>query len=321
MSRAADYLRNLIARAPHGAALPRTGPRAGRGGASSFHLVWESLVGPVPHPRLVEVSAVLEVVDPPGVEALYFWALQVDFVDDRGVWGGGHTGLQWNRRYPGSRAVNWGGYSSPEQGGRVLAGTLSSLPGFPDDPNTVAYAWEAGRPYRLRVHRSSDFVGAWRAEVTDLSTGIATIVRDLLPDAGRGVSGSCLTRPIVWSEVFADCESPSVTVRWSDLAAVDEGGSVFRPEAVRVNYQPSEDGGCSNTTALADEGSGFLQVTNVPRVVGQGARLSPIGSVRSAWGSPDSSDGGRREGFRAHMPRSTSSRKSMSSSCSTGLLM
>ncbi|MBN1319987.1 MAG: hypothetical protein JXA87_04010 [Thermoleophilia bacterium] len=287
MSRLGDFLRNLIGRGPREAGAPEVNARHAEtrhspNGASSFHLIWESFIGPAPHPRLAEVSAVLEVIEPPGVEALYFWALQVDLADDRGVWGGGHTGLQWNRRYPGGRAVNWGGYRSPEQGGQVLAGTLSSLPGFSGDPNTLTYAWETGRPYRLRVYRSPDIVGAWRAEVTDLWSGVSTVIRDLLPDAGRGVAGSYLTRPIVWSEVFADCEAPSVTVRWSDLTAVDEGGSVVRPEAVRVNYQSPQDGGCSNTTALADENGGLLQVTNVPRLVEQGAVLPLSGSARSA---------------------------------------
>ena len=277
MSRLADFLRNLVGRGPRDAA-----PRRSPNGASSFHLIWESLTGPVPESRLVEVSAVLEVVEPPGVEALYYWALQVDLADGRGVWGSGHTGLQWNRRYPGGRAVNWGGYRSSEEGGQVLAGTPSSLPGFPDDPNTLSYAWEAGRPCRLRVYRSPEVAGAWRAEVTDLWSGAATVVRDLLPDSGRGVSGAHLTRPIVWSEVFADCEAPSVTVRWSDFMAVDEGGSVFRPEAVRANYQSPQEGGCSNTTVLADESGGLLQVTNVPRLVEQGAHVPLSGSAGSA---------------------------------------
>jgi len=287
MSRLMDFLRNLVGRGPRetgprGPSQRESGPRRSPNGASSFHLIWELPAGLGPHPRLTEVSAVLEVLEPPREQALYFWALQVDLADDRGVWGGGHTGLQWNRRYPGGRAVNWGGYRAPELGGQVLAGTVSSLPGFSDDPNTMTYAWEQGRPYRLRVYRSPDDVGAWRAEVTDLESGVTSVIRDLLPDAGRGVSGSHLTRPIVWSEVFADCEAPSVTVRWSDLRAVDEGGSVIGPAAVQVNYQASQDGGCSNTTVLADEGGGLLQVTNVPRLVEQGARLPLAGLARSA---------------------------------------
>ncbi len=267
MSRLVDFLRSLVG--------PRkAGPRLSPNGASSFHLIWELPAGLGLHPRLAEVSAVLEVVEPPKEPALRFWALQADLVDDGGVWGGGHTGLQWNRRYPGGRAVNWGGYRSPELGGQVLAGTPSSLPGFPDDPNTLSYAWEPARPYRLRVYRSPDIAGAWRAEVTDLWSGVPTVIRDLLPEPGRGVSGSHLSRPIVWSEVFADCEAPSVTVRWSDLAAVDESGSSVRVDTVRVNYQPPDQGGCSNTTALADESGGVLQVTNVPRLVEQDARLT-----------------------------------------------
>lgn len=71
---------------------------------------------PPPAP-LVEVSAVLEVVVPPAVDSLYFWALQVDFIDGPVHRGGGHTGLQWYGRFPGSTAVNWGGYASGATGG------------------------------------------------------------------------------------------------------------------------------------------------------------------------------------------------------------
>ena len=260
------------------------------GGASSFHLIWR-LPGSARAARLVEVAAVLEVITPPSVPALYFWALQVDFVDEGGVWGGGHTGLQWNRRYPGGAAVNWGGYASRELGGKVLEGSVSDLTGFADDPNTVTYPWQPGRRYRLRVYRSPDVPGAWRADVTDTRSEEVTVIRDLFPARSRGQSflrrlfagggstsdsqagGGYLTCPIVWSEVFADCDAPSVSVRWSDLQAVDEAGTVFRPDAVSVNYQSASEGGCPNTSVTADD-AGILQITNTQRIVEQGAILT-----------------------------------------------
>jgi len=48
-----------------------------------------------------------------------------------------------------------------------------------------------------------------------------------------------------------------------------------RPQAVIVNYQTWEAGGCPNTTAALDESGGLLQITNTPRRAQQGARLSP----------------------------------------------
>jgi hypothetical protein len=216
--------------------------------------------------QLVEVSARLEVLLPPAVPALYFWALQADFLDGTRERGGAHTGLQWNRRYPGGRAVNWGGYASQQDGGAILPGSVSELPGFPDDPHTLAYLWEANRPYGLRIFRSPDRLGAWRAEVTDMVSGDRTSIRDLFVDGDR------LARPMVWSEVFADCDAPSVTVRWSDLRALDQTGSVIRPDSVRVNYQSIGEGGCANTTVTTD-GRGFLQVTKAPRETPQGATL------------------------------------------------
>jgi hypothetical protein len=260
-----------------------------RGQASSFHLVWR-LPAAARAARLVEASAVLEVLTPPSVPTVYFWALQVDFVNGRGVWGGGHTGVQWNPRYPGGTAVNWGGYAARELGGAVLEGTISDLPGFADDPHTLAYAWLPSREYRFRVYRSPEISGAWRAEVTDVLSGEASVIRDLLPaeaqDRGllrrllsrRGdrsaetLGGGHLVRPIVWSEVFAECDAPSVSVRWSDLRAVDENGAILRPEEIAVSYQSAAEGGCSNTSVAVDS-AGILQITNTPRVVDQGTNL------------------------------------------------
>ena len=237
------------------------GPPRSPNGASSFHLIWE-LPGAARAAKLVEVSAVLEIVVPPRVPALYFWAMQVDFLSAGRARGGAHTGLQWNRRYPGNKAVNWGGYASQEDGGAILDGSVSALPGFSDDPNTLAYSWEPGRPYRLRISRSPDRLGAWRAEVTDVAAGQTSVIRDLYQGTERGAGDDSaehyLARPLVWSEVFADCDAPSVTVRWSDLEGVDGSGSRVRPDRVRVNYQTPGEGGCTNTTVSVDEAGGVF---------------------------------------------------------------
>jgi hypothetical protein len=78
---------------------------------------------------------------------------------------------------------------------------------------------------------------------------------------------------MVWSEVFARCEQPSVSVRWSDFEAVADDGAVVRPRRVRVNYQSRADGGCDNMSVIPDE-LGLLQVTAVQREVPQGAILA-----------------------------------------------
>jgi hypothetical protein len=72
--------------------------------------------------------------------------------------------------------------------------------------------------------------------------------------------------------VFADCDAPSVIVRWTQLSAVSEDGTTVRPGAVTVNYQSHQAGGCANTSVRRD-GEGFLQVTNTTRETGQGTRL------------------------------------------------
>ena len=214
-------------------------------GASSFHLWWALTDGG----PFSEVSAVLEVVTPPSVARLYFWALQVSFVDRGRDLGAGHTGLQWHPGAP-EGAVNWGGYSSA---GGELKGTEARLAPV-DGPNTCHYPWSAGRPYRFRVSAAGP--GAWRSEVTDLVTGATTPIRDLL------VPATGLTGPVVWSEVFARCDDPSTEVRWSRLEAVDFTGRRHHAEAVRLSYQSHADGGCANTESRAGPGY-FAQLTGL----------------------------------------------------------
>jgi len=237
-------------------------------GASSFHLLWQMESEP-----LEEVSAVLEVLTPPRVDALYFWALQVEFAEGERGRGGAHVGLQWHPRFPGSTAVNWGGYAPAEEGGGVLAGSASALPGFEDEPNTLSYDWVPQRSYRLRVFRAPGSWG-WRAEVADLTTGRVDAIRDLY------VNATFLRAPVVWAEVFAPCDAPSVSVRWSGFQARNALGLTVHPRAVVVNYQSARQGGCTNTNVTRD-GDGFVQVTNTERIAPLGTRydVSPVGAT------------------------------------------
>ncbi len=231
--------------------------------ASSLHLWWEL----DPEEALVQVEATLEVLEGPRVPALYFWALQASFRDGRRVRGGGHLGLQSAGQDPPLRFVNWGGYRAADDGGSELEGTASELPSAVDNPNTRDYPWAVRRPYRLRIGRSPDGPGSWRGEVTDLGSSRPTVVRDLRCPSRH------LTDAVVWSEVFARCDDPSVTVRWSELVAVTSAGRRVPVTTVVATYQRHQDGGCDNTTAAVD-GTGWLQRTNVRRQVAPGARLS-----------------------------------------------
>ena len=228
-------------------------PSSGNG-ASSFHLFWQ-LPGSAGH--LVEAGVTLEVVTPPVVDRLCFWALQVAFAGA----GAAHLGLQWNHRHPGFGAVNWGGYAAD---GSLLLGTESPLPSTPADPNTRDYPWEPGHAYRLGVHRADE--RTWRGEVTD-PAGATTPVRDLIAAA------PFLGEPMVWSEVFARCDDPSVTVRWSNFEVVTDRGDRIAPTAFAVNYQSHADGGCANTTSAHDDRGGMLQITNAERTTPQGTAL------------------------------------------------
>jgi hypothetical protein len=245
-------------------------------GASSFHLWWELSHGE----RLSEAAATLEIVEPPSVNRLYFWALQVSFVEPDG--GGAHLGLQHHPRFPGRTAANWGGYAPSHEGG-LLRGSESPLPSTPGDVNTRDFPWQAHRPYRLRVWRAEHTPGpgrmhAWRGEITDLATGAVTVVRDLYSH------GKYLRGPVMWTESFARCDQPSVAVRWSDLSVVAEEGRTIPVTTVSVNYQRHDAGGCDNTNASLD-GVGWVQRTSTERIARTGERLS-LGSRPEVSGDP-----------------------------------
>ena len=236
-----------------------TGPPTSSNGASSMHLFWE-----IPPQPFVEVSADLEILDLPQVPELYFWALQVNFVDGGIDRGGAHIGLQYHPAYPDGGAVNWGGY---HRGGGELDGTVSELPSALDNINTRTYRWSTARRYRFRVFLARP--GNWRGTVTDTRGDVETVIRDLHVEADN------LVRPMVWSEVFAHCDHPSVTARWSNLQGTTAEGSVVRALTVRTNYQSHSDGGCANTNSSVDgNGLGFLQQTNTSRSNRGGALLT-----------------------------------------------
>lgn len=256
-----SWLDRLLGR--RAAALRVAGEPASANGASSFHLWWDVPFGE----RLTEVAATLEVVEPPTVDRLYFWALQVSFVRPGG--GGAHLGLQFHPAFPGRGAVNWGGYAAAGDEGE-LDGSSSALPSAQDNPNTRDFAWEAGRPYRLRIRRSPDEAppgfNSWEGLVEDVRAGEITVVRNLYS------RGEFLRGPVVWTEAFARCEHPSVAVRWSDLAAVGEEGRPLSVKRVSANYQERAAGGCDNTDATVDE-FGWVQRTNVERRTRPGGLL------------------------------------------------
>jgi hypothetical protein len=231
---------------------PGLGEPKSANGASSFHLTWALPAGTG---SLVEVSAVLTVVEPPSVDRLYFWALQVSFEGSSGA--GAHIGLQWLPGAPRSRAANWGGYLG---GGGELNGTPPA--------NTRPCPWEPGVPYTLTVRRGN--VG-WVGTIAD-PAGTVLFTRELDVPGGQALSD-----PVVWSEVFARCDHPSTTVRWSDMRAVTTGGAEVRPVAALVNYQSAPDGGCPNTNSSAD-GDALVQTTSTARVTAQGSslRLAPL---------------------------------------------
>jgi|SRR5215211_3322278 len=218
-------------------------------GSTSFHCWWEGLGAT---DRVIEVTAVLEVLQLPVAPRLYFWALQASFADGVRTYGAAHIGLQWNPRHAGSTAVNWGGYADVSDVQSVLDGSPSPLPSTPDDRNTRDYPWRQGVPYLLRISKAP--VG-WRGEISDLSTGQTSLIRDLYAGGDR------LTGFVVWSEVFCACTDPQAVVRWNAFEARTVDGHVRRPASVRLTFPG---GGCTNTDVAATP-EGIVQVTNTTR--------------------------------------------------------
>ena len=244
---------NRLLRGPQGPLPTRDrGKPPSPNGASSMHLMWELSSRPA-----LAVRATLEVVEPPQTNDLYFFAMQASFVDGTAHAGGAHIGLQWNNRHPGNTAANWGGYHSQERGGGILDGTPSLLPSTPNDRNTRDYQWQAGRGYRFEIGPGAT-PGWWLGTITDLTSGVRSAVREL-----HG-GGTGLAAPMVWCEVFAACDAPSVQVYWSDLQYSRHAGDWMSVDAVRTNYQDFAAGGCTNTNSAAAS-SGWTQTTNVPR--------------------------------------------------------
>jgi hypothetical protein len=150
--------------------------------------------------------------------------------------------------------VNWGGYGP---GGTELSGTPSELPSSFDNPNTRDFDWEEDRDYRLRIGRGAQGWGGWVDR---------TLVREL------DVPSASLSSPIVWSEVFADCDDPAVSVRWSGAEVVTRSGERMAIRAAITNYQHRSEGGCDNTSSVVEEHA-FVQTTSTSRVTPPGARL------------------------------------------------
>ena len=229
-------------------------------GASSMHLWWEpGSADPV------RVSVDLEIIEPPQVPRLYFWAIQASFVDPftGQLHGGAHLGLPHHPPYPGSRAANWGGYAAD---GSILDGTESPLPSAPDDPNTRDFHWSPGVVYRLAIERGD--AGRWKGVIEQTDSDLRVEVRELIVSRGA----DALHGIVVWTEAFAACGDPPVAVRWSSFTTYSADGESLHPASLRARYQSYRDGGCTNTTA-EPFGAAVIQRTATERAVREGAVL------------------------------------------------
>ena len=251
---------------------------------TDVHLYWN--LAPDESP-VVEASAVLEVLTLPKVAATYFWALQASFTDSEGTeLGAAHLGLQWYPPHPDSRAVNWGGYPPAHADWkRVLKGSRSQLRSTTHDPNTRDYPWMDRRPYELRIGPAPvrrprplrpPHPRGWRGTITDLTTGEATVVRDLFAPGDR------LHGLVVWTEWFCACTDPMVDVQWSSLRTRTADGRQHIPTSVMVNHPAENCQNVAHEVAATVPELVIRQVMNTERHVAHGTVLP----VRPDWGGP-----------------------------------
>jgi hypothetical protein len=253
-----DRLRGLLSSAGSGAS---TEPGEPTTGVSAFHVWWQGMSAT---DHYVRCAATLEVTHLPMVDKLYFWALQATFSDAKGVeYGGAHTGLQWNPHYPRNRAINWGGYDASGSVTAILKGSLSPMPSAPNDVNTRNYAWEVGVPYRFEISHTH---AGWLGEVTNEVTGETAEIRTLFAGGDR------LTGFVCWSEIFAGCNDPSASVKWSNLSATTAAGRVVKPTGVTLSYPTGGD--CPNNDTRLDAHKAIVQTTNGTRSGHNGQLLS-----------------------------------------------
>lgn len=202
--------------------------------ASSFHLYWNNL----PVTAFNEASVIFRAIQKPALTAdLVYHAMQVSFRQVDGTTrGGAHTGLQssYTNNNVTKTSVNWGGYDDIVGAGATFRGSFPTLPVQGTNYTSPLFAWYPDRDYQFRVFKSpkqnylaaeltagGDQVAgeiAWRATVTDLSTGVVTIIRDLLVPNCNTVSG--MNAPVMWSEDFNTLSAPVATepwdIRWSE---------------------------------------------------------------------------------------------------------
>lgn len=224
-----------------------------------FHLWWRGLPADEP---IVACEITLEILHEPQVPRIYFWAMQMTFLDEVGTnHGVAHTGLQWNPRHADHRAVNWGGYRQAADVTSILEGSDSPLPSTPDDRNTRDFPWRVGVPYRLAVRRGAQ---GWEASITDTDLGETIPIRELYAGGDR------LGHFVVWTELFCAGRDPRSVVRWSDPAVITLSGETREPSEMVSNYPGGPE--WRRLDACTDA-VGIVQSTDTRRSTRHGAAL------------------------------------------------
>lgn len=80
---------------------------------------------------------------------------------------------------------------------------------------------------------------------------------------------------VVWSEVFAACDDPSVVVRWSRPSILAPDGRRIRPTGYEVSYQRFEEGGCTNSNVVVTADA-IEQHTGAVRTVAHGSSVPAV---------------------------------------------
>lgn len=242
-----------------------TGQPPSQNQASSQYLVFNPEYG-------AEITVNLEVIATPSQPRMINWLLQTDFTDySDDLVGTGFFGFRYDPLFPNSRAVLASAASALD--GSDLLGPESALPSITGDPAVRNFNWTTNRKYLFRIYPYNE--SQWRFEVTDPTTSVTTVVRDIsVPNAGL-VRGA-----ILYTEAFVDCQIAS-SARWSNLQWMNvEEDDLITPTTAIAQYQTFSEGGCTNSNQTAS-GGGITQATGVARTTAHNSTVTITPSFAS----------------------------------------
>lgn len=256
--------------------------------ASIFGLDWTA-----PVTRWDEVSAVIRPIVRPLGGVL--WSCRISFraVDDS-VRGTAEFGLESGSGFTNESQTGcrWGGTDTVLN--TPFRGSVSAL-GYGVSPASPNFEWVVGRDYHVRVFKSpkQNWLAAelnsrgdqapgeiaWRFTITDLATGVTTIVRDILvPDCA---TLNAMSDGSMGAEDTNTARAPTATMPWDMRWSEPRVNNRLVP-TVTTTYSTGGDS-LTNTDSHINDKIGFRQQSLTKRTNAAGVSLTHPGVVLRHW--------------------------------------